>query len=205
MKKKSGLFRLLGCLIIFFSFLPLHSSDQCNAPPPPGPPPDNADENHSFNLEGAQNSNTPNSFDLYPFVGIIKNGNFEAIDNLLQRIGRGCFYVRKDFNPEKLIKTIDLLIIPTGGLFGVDGSSSSNFKFFLEQYVSQGGTILCFAQQDSGNFLTLPAGESFHALGWRNSQSCYHGSIYFSQTVPIFAGQTSQRISAGVDGGFSSF
>jgi hypothetical protein len=90
--------------------------------------------------------------------------------------------------------------------FGIDGSSTSYFKTSLENFLNSGGHILCFAQQDFLDFqaIPLPAGESLHALGWRNSQSCLHGSIYFSQTGPIFSGQTSQRISAGVDGGFSS-
>jgi len=76
----------------------------------------------------------------------------------------------------------------------------------LENFLNGGGHILCSAQQDFLDFqaLPVPAGENLNALGWRNSQSCLQGSIYFSQTGPIFSGQTSQRISAGVDGGFSS-
>jgi hypothetical protein len=205
MREKSVLFGVLVCLSIIFFCASLQSLDECNAPPPKGPPPDNADDNYSYNFEGSQSAANSYYVEPYPFVGILKNGNFEAMDNLLKRLGRGCFYVEKDFSPIELLKYVNLLIIPTGGLFGVQSSLSSQLKISLEQYVGLGGSILCLAQQDSENFLALPAGDELHALGWRNSQSCLHGSIYFLQTGPIFSGQTSQRISAGVDGGFSSF
>jgi hypothetical protein len=174
--------------------------------PPPGPPPDNVDENFSFNLQGANITVFSPYLEEFPFIGILKHGNVEAMEKLLEKIGRDWLYVGKDFNPVELLKTTDLLIISTGGLFGLNASSSSNFRLLLEQYLSYGGKILCFAQQDSENFLALPAGEDLHAMGWRSSQSCYFGSIYFgSENMhPIFAGQTSQRISAGVDGVFSA-
>ncbi|UCH96938.1 MAG: hypothetical protein JSV88_08830, partial [Candidatus Aminicenantes bacterium] len=207
MKKKSVFFLLLACLVIIFFCVPLQSTDECKAPPPEGPPPDNADDNHSFNLQGANVTALSRNLKEIPFIGILNNGNVEAMEKLLEKIGRNWIYMGKDFNPVELVKSVNLLIIPTGGLFGVQSSSSSKLKLLLEQYVNGGGKILCFAQQDLLDFqaIPVPIGESIHALGWRNTQSCYQGSIYFSQTGPIFSGQTSQRISAGVDGGFSSF
>jgi hypothetical protein len=207
MRGKSVFLRLFVCLVIIFSCIPLQSTDECKEPPPGGPPPDNADDNHSFNMKGANIKAFSPYREGYPFIGILDNGNVEAMENLLEKVGRSCFFVRKDSNPEDLMKTVKLLIIPTGGLFGIDGSSSSYFKTLLENFLNSGGHILCFAQQDTLDFkaIPLPPGESLHALGWRNSQSCLQGSIYFSQTGPIFSGQTSQRISAGVDGSYSSF
>jgi hypothetical protein len=174
--------------------------------PPPGPPPDNADDNFSFNLQGVNITTFSPYLEEFPFIGILKNGNVEAMEKLLEKIGRDWIYVGKDFNPVELVKTVNLLIIPTGGLFGIDGSTSSNFKTLLENFLNSGGHILCYAQQDFSDYqsILVPSGESLNAMGWRNSQSCYQGSIYFSQTGPIFSGQTSQRISAGVDGGFST-
>jgi hypothetical protein len=193
-------------ILFFLTALLYHgyaNSQDCT--PPPGPPPDNADDNFSFNSQGVNITVFSTYIEKSPFIGILKNGNVEAMEKLLEKIGRDWIYVGRDFNPVDLVKTIKLLIIPTGGLFGVQSSPSSQLKISLEKYVCLGGSILCLAQQDSENFLALPAGEELHALGWRNSQSCFHGSIYFSQTGPIFSGQTSQRISAGIDGGFSSF
>jgi hypothetical protein len=206
MRKKSVLLRLLACLVIIYFCVPLQSVDECKAPPPEGPPPDNADENFSFNLQGANITVFSSYIEKSPFIGILNNGNVEAMEKLLEKIGRDWVYVEKDFDPVDLVESVNLLIIPTGGLFGVDGSTSSNFKTSLENFLNSGGHILCFAQQDSLDFqsIPVPSGESLHALGWRNSQSCLQGSIYFSQTGPIFSGQTSQRISAGVDGGFST-
>jgi hypothetical protein len=195
-------------LILFFLtalwYLDYGISQDCT--PPPGPPPDNADENFSFNLEGANITVFSPYLEEFPFIGILENGNVEAMEKLLEKIGRDWIYVGKNFNPVDLVKSVNLLIIPTGGLFGVQSSPSSQLKLLLEQYVSCGGHILCFAEQDSLDYQAIPVpfGESLHAVGWRSSQSCYHGAIYFSQTGPIFSGQTSQRISAGVDGGFST-
>ena len=201
MNEKSALLRLLACLVIIFFCVPLQSADECKAPPPEGPPPDNADENYSFNLEGANITSVSPYIEDFPFIGILNNGNVEAMEKLLEKIGRYWIYVEKDFNPVELLKTVNLVIIPTSGLFGTDGSSSSNFKTSLENFLNNGGHILCFSQQDFLNFqeIPVPPGENLHALGWRNSQSCLHGSIYFSQAGPIFSGQTSQRISAGVN------
>jgi hypothetical protein len=194
-------------LILFFSTAIMYPgyaiSKDCT--PPPGPPPDSADDNFSFNLEGANITVFSPYLEEFPFIGILENGNVEAMEKLLEKIGRDWIYVGRDFNPLDLVKTVNLLIIPTGGLFGVQSSTYSQLKLLLQQYVSCGGSILCYAQQDSENFLALPAGEDLHALGWRNCQSCLQGSLYFSQTGPIFSGQTSQRISAGVDGSYSSF
>jgi hypothetical protein len=204
MKNRSVLYVLFVYLIIIFLCVPIQSSDECNAPPPEGPPPDNSDDNFSYNLQGIQSSLNPYYLERYPFISILKNGNTESMDNLLAKIGRQCLYVDENFYPQETLKKISLLIIPTGGLWGT--GKSEYFKTLLENFLNSGGHILCYAQQDSLDFqvIPVPAGESIHGLGWRNSQSCYHGSIYFSQTGPIFAGQTSQRISAGVDGGFSS-
>ena len=121
------------------------------------------------------------------------------MDNLLLRIGRKSLYVDEDFYPQESLKNINLLIIPTGGLWGI--GKSEYFKTLLENFLNSGGHILCYDQQDFLDYQAIPvtSGESLHALGWRNSQSCLQGSIYFSQTGPIFSGQTSQRISAGVN------
>jgi hypothetical protein len=159
-------------LILFFSIAIMYPgyaiSQDCT--PPPGPPPDSADDNFSFNLQGVNITTFSPYLEEFPFVGLFSNGNVEAMEKLLEKIGRDWIYVGKDFNPEDLVKTVNLLIIPTGGLFGVQSSTSSQLKLLLQQYVSWGGSILCYAQQDSLDFqaIPVPPGESLHALGWRN-------------------------------------
>jgi hypothetical protein len=99
----------------------------------------------------------------------------------------------------------DFVVLPSGALFGK--RNDTTFKYALEQYVSRGGTILCFVQQDAGDYsvIPVPEGSQLQAEGWRNIQSCLYGSIYFNpgDMHPVLSGQTSQRISAGVDGGFN--
>ena len=73
MNKKSVLYGLLVCLVIIFLCVPLQSSDECDEPPPKGPPPDNVDENFSYNLQGVQSAANPYYFDQSPFIGILRN------------------------------------------------------------------------------------------------------------------------------------
>ena len=137
-------------LILFFSAAIMYPgyaiSQDCT--PPPGPPPDNVDDNFSFNLQGVNITVFSPYLEEFPFIGILENGNFEAMEKLLEKIGRDWIYVEKDFNPVDLMKTVNLLIIPTGGLFGIDGSSTSYFKTSLENFLNSGGHILCYAQQE---------------------------------------------------------
>ena len=156
-------------LLLFFSAVLMYTgyaiSQDCT--PQPGPPPDNSDENYSFNLEGANIKSFSPYLEEFPFIGILDVGNFEAMEKLLEKIGRDWIYVKKDFDPVDLVKNVNLLIIPTGGLFGIDGSSTSYFKTSLENFLNSGGHILCFAQQDFSDYqaIPVPPGESLHALG----------------------------------------
>jgi hypothetical protein len=160
MKKKSVLFVVLVCLVILFFGFPIQSSDECNAPPPKGPPPDNADDNYSYNFEGSQSAANPIYVERYPFIGILKNGNTVAMDNLLSKIGRKCLYVDEDFNPQESLKKINLLIIPTGGLWGT--GKSEYFRTLMENFLNGGGSILCFSQQDSLDFQAIPENREYH-------------------------------------------
>jgi len=108
----------LVCLSIIFFCASLQSLDECNAPPPKGPPPDNADDNYSYNFEGSQSAVNPYFAESYPFIGILINGNTVFMENLLSMIGRKCLFVDEAFNPQESLKKIGLLIIPTGGLWG---------------------------------------------------------------------------------------
>ena len=205
MKKKIVLFLVLFCFISMSLCFPQSSSDRCNDPPPPGPPPDKADDNYSFNLEGSQSTTIPTYFELYPFIGIFKNGNVEAMDNLLEKFGRGCLYVEKSFSPEVALKHINTLVIPTGGFF--DFEKSAYLKLLLEQFVAQGGIIICFAQQETEDFdlLPRPMEESLKAYGWREDQSCLKNSVYFDSIHPVLSSSGSQLVDAGVDGYFADY
>ena len=193
-------------LILIFFLIVLYPgyirNQECEIPPPPGPPADNADDNYSFNLKGNQSVNIPPYIEEFPSVGIFNNGNVEKMANLLNKFGISYIYVDADFNPEILLNHVKTLIISTGGLIG----KSSNLKLLLEQFVAWGGTIICLAQQDSGDYevLPIPEGEYLKAFGWRNTQSCTWGSVYFEKENmhPILSAMTNERVSMPVDAYF---
>jgi hypothetical protein len=88
---------ILLSLIIFlfisgFVCMAQEDNSQCG-PPPQGPPPDNPDDNYSYYSGGNQITNISFDFEPYSFVGIFKKGNYFAIDKLLEKIGRDCFYI----------------------------------------------------------------------------------------------------------------
>jgi hypothetical protein len=116
MKKQIIIGLIFICMINFFICFG-QSNDSCTDPPQEGPPPDNADDNFSYNLQGIESLN-PFYVERYPFVGILRNGNTESMDNLLSKIGRQCLYVDEDFYSQEVLRHISLLIIPTGGLWG---------------------------------------------------------------------------------------
>ena len=151
---------MLFLIILFFILMsPFWSysqdnSDPCNTPPKQDVPPDNADDNFSFYSAMLNSSGTPYYYDLNPFIGILKTGNFEAMGSLLREIGRQSYTVETDFNPQTILKHIDLLIIPSGGL--MDLWQSEYFKLLLEEFLERGGKILCFVSQDSSNYQVIP-------------------------------------------------
>ncbi|HLP49222.1 MAG TPA: hypothetical protein VK469_24995, partial [Candidatus Kapabacteria bacterium] len=127
------------------------------------------------------------------------------MDNLLEKVDRGCFYIEPDFHPAKILTEANVLIIPTGGLLGI--GKSEYLKVLLEQFVAQGGTIICFGQQNSDAYGVLPVfqGESLNAYGWSQDSSCLRNSVYFESIHPVLSSSTNELINAGVDGYFSSY
>ena len=95
-----------------------------------------------------------------------------------------------------------ILIIPTGGLYGLD--SSSTFRQNLADYVQNGGTLVCFAQQHGYEFNALPGGE-VSGYGWNEDQSCHTNAAYIDTYHPMFSGQESANLDADVDGYFMTW
>ena len=204
MRKVIVLGLILFCLISSVICIAQGSEVQCD-PPPPGPAPDNPDDNYSFYIDGNQSANISFDFERSPYVGIFKKGNVIAMDNLLGKIGIGCFYVETDFNPGKIVDEANVLIISTGGLMGIE--KSEYLKALLEQFAAQGGTIICLGQQNSDAYgvLPVPQGESLNAYGWSQDSSCLRNSAYFESTHPALSSSTNELIDVGVDGYFSVY
>ncbi|MCP4151696.1 MAG: hypothetical protein GY757_28390, partial [bacterium] len=193
-------------ILLLIMLLPgsIQGSDICE-PPPPGPPPDNADDNFSYNLSGSSISDFPLYVDSLSTIAVFENGNREKMTNLLGQFHRSHLVVGKNFYLENILSKVKMIIIPTGGLFGLE--DSAHVKLLLEQFVARGGNLLVFAQQDSDDYdiLPLPEGSLLQAYGWRNSQSCIRNSVYFSNTHPIFSSCTNEMVDAGLDGYFEAY
>ena len=100
------------------------------------------------------------------------------------------------------LKYYPIMIIPTAGLHGLDNSLT--FRQKLGDYVSAGGTVIVFAQQHGYEFNALPGGE-VSGYGWQEDQSCHTNAAYINAYHPIFAGQDSANLDAGIDGYFTNW
>ncbi len=141
-----------------------------------------------------------------PLVGVLWHGYAEAAQALLASYGWDTTPVMLDFDPDVL--DLPVLLIPSGGLYGLDGSPSVRAR--LEAYAAAGGVILALAQQRGAEFGTLPqpigssgSAEPLGGYGWTEDNSCFESSLYISQYHPLVAGFDRAVLSAGVDGFFT--
>ena len=192
------LFILLSSLICFSQ----DSSDACK-PPSSTPGKDNPDE--SFTVGNSLAGAIPSYFDAFPFVGIFLKGYHGSTDALLTRLKRGCLYVKEEFDSTAVLDRVKALVIPTGGLYGMENSEI--FKATLGEYVRKGGTLIVFAQQHGDDFSALPSpdGDPIRAFGWREDQSCHSNSIYVDGWHPVLSSTTKSAISTPIDGYFDDY
>ncbi|MBN1593962.1 MAG: hypothetical protein JW941_12030, partial [Candidatus Coatesbacteria bacterium] len=94
----------------------------------------------------------------------------------------------------------DLLVIPSGGLVGLD--NSTEFRMKLAEFASNGGAILCFDQQHGSDYRILPGG-SLDGYGWSEETSCFSASLYLSEYHQVLSGFTAQTLDSSVDGYFT--
>lgn len=123
-----------------------------------------------------------------------------ALD-LMMKMQEPVRFVSIDFNPQELLAYQKVLLIPTGGLYGLD--KSLTFKERLEEYIRLGGTVICMAQQRGYDFTALPGG--LEGYGWAEDQSCHAQSVVITAPHAIFAGQQSDVMDVSVDGFFTKW
>ena len=186
--------KILFFIIITILSLAIYSQSNDTTCPPPrnpsSPGGDHADENLSYSTVIYKMPGITNTL-------ILLSGFYKEADSLLN----GTFFEMPE-TAENLLKISPVLVIPSGGLVGRENDAT--LKVVLKEYTNLGGTILCFVQQDKSDYiLPVPEGSQLQAEGWRNIQSCLYGAIYFDpgNMHPALSGQTSQRLSAGVDEG----
>jgi hypothetical protein len=98
------------------------------------------------------------------------------------------------------------LVIPYGSLSSRENETI--LKTALEQWLKDGGTVIVFAQQYGSNIdkmMPVPDGEGLHSYGFREDQSCFNGSLYFKEMHPVLSSLSSEKVSAGIDGYFSTY
>ena len=146
-----------------------------------------------------------------PDVAILGRGFALAMSDLLQNK----FYepIRRftvdDFSPDAL-KDYPILIIPSGGLMGLE--KSDIFKVKLDEYVKNGGTLIVFAQQQGYEFSVLPVPQEedgtfkqVSGYGWTEDQSCFYGAAYIDTWHQILAGQNKSTPNFHMDGYFTNY
>jgi hypothetical protein len=89
-----------------------------------------------------------------PDVAVLQRGFPDGVKSLLGRFQEPVTEVSIDFSPQEIIKQHPILIIPSGGLYGLQ--SSTMFKAALDEYVKSGGTLVIFTQPQGIHFLSLP-------------------------------------------------
>jgi hypothetical protein len=134
-------------------------------------------------------------------TALLSNGYFDTTKALLGTMTYYAEYSADEFSPA-IVDHSRVLIVPTGGLYGLD--SSPLFKAKLEKYVSEGGTLVVFAQQHGYEFQALPGGE-VTGYGWLEDQSCFFRAVHIDTYHPVLAGQDSVLMDINIDGYFTKW
>jgi hypothetical protein len=161
--------------------------------------PDHPDEGPIINPQYP----TPWYLDSESEIGILLNGFYDGVGHLLGRYKiNTCLLKPEDMKilgePNRTIDSLSVLLIPSGGLSGLD--NFSHIKQSFENFANQGGTIICLTQQYGYDLNLLPSPPEVY--GWREDQSCWQASGYFSDWDVILSGQHSYLINAHLDGFF---
>jgi hypothetical protein len=158
----------------------------------PQKPPDHQDDNFSFST-----GSEVNEYKLAPEALIYKGGFYHEAVNLF-----GGLIWDGENSAEELLRTSKVLIIPSGAMYSRENDST--LKNILEEYVRLGGSLIILCQQYGSNYSVIPknAEEPLKAYGWRESQSCTWGSLYFQKENmhPALSALTGEKASSAVDG-----
>jgi hypothetical protein len=158
----------------------------------PQKPPDHMDDNFSFS-----NGSEVKEYKLAPEALIYKGGFYHEAVNLF-----GGLLWDGENSAEELLKASKVMIIPSGAMYSRENDST--LKNILEEYVRRGGSIITLCQQYGSNYSLIPKNEEepLKAYGWRESQSCTWGSLYFEKEKmhPALSALTAEKTSSAVDG-----
>jgi hypothetical protein len=133
-------------------------------------------------------------------IGVLLGGFPDGVAHLLgnPKINEPVWFIDKDLTPlggERTLKDFSVLILPTYSLSGIN---SEIFKAILDDYVSSGGTLICFTQRYGEGFELLPG--KLAGYGGNQDQSCHSNAVYIDSLHSIISGQSKVCIDSNVDG-----
>ncbi|MFH0844922.1 MAG: hypothetical protein V1930_05555, partial [Pseudomonadota bacterium] len=145
-----------------------------------------------------------------PDIALFSNGFYKPSISLMLKIGEPVSFKKIDFDP-KMIKDHPILLVPTGGFYGL--KNSTLLKALLREYVNNGGTLVVFSQQHGYDWGLLPApvdsktGEErpISGYGYQEDQSCQFNSVYVDSYHPVLSVFSTSTANIGVDGYFTSY
>jgi len=135
-------------------------------------------------------------------VGVLQQGFVESDRAFAAQAGERTWPVSVNFEPAATVRQYPVLLIPSGGLYGLENSAS--FRARLEEYARRGGVIVAFAQQHGYEYGALPGGE-VGGYGWSEDISCFDASLYTSDYHPALSGFDRDTLTVHVDGYFDSW
>jgi len=170
---------------------------------PPGYPPGGDWPDETYSVSSINSSNSSVAFrDSQPQIAVLKQGYPEGFVSLMEKYREKVKLVDMNFDPY-MVNQYPMLVLPTGGLYGLE--SSNVFKARLEQYVKNGGTLVCFSQQHGREFGALPGGQ-VSGYGWIEDASCQgEESSLIENYHPSLAGLASSAPNIHVDGFFTKY
>lgn len=188
---------LIFILLFLFSF---NAFADCT-PPPNGPGNDHPDDSYIISTLPAQPPTVLSDAKLTKLMA----GYSDQFTNLLNQINTG--FIGTDINSDvsTLLSSSKLLVIPSGGLSGLD--KSDIFKAVLKEFVNEGGTLVVFAQQHGYEYSALPTPDDkpIQAYGWVEDMSCQYASSYIDTWHQMLSGQTKATPDINVDGYFFGY
>ncbi|MBN1824340.1 MAG: amidase domain-containing protein [Endomicrobiales bacterium] len=162
---------------------------------------DHPDENYSIS---SPQYPTPWLVDTKSNIGILLSGNGDALGHLLGKYNIQTAVVSPTLEiinePGRTLNDLKVLMIGSAGL---SGNTSQIFKQKLEQFVSNGGVILCLTQPLGRDFAALPG--NIEGYGWSEDQACFSNAVYINDGSPLFAGQAQSVINSSIDGYFTKY
>ncbi len=172
---------------------------------PPGC--DYPDDNFSFNGSSVPPST---SNDQSSMIAAYQGGYYYDFLGEMAQINRSTMSITDKNLANALIGTSRVLVIPSGGLYGL--KNSDMFKAELDEFVKQGGTLVVFAQQHGYDFSALPVPQEADGtyrkvagFGWGEDQSCQYNSSYVDTWHQMLSGQSNATPSLNVDGYFTNY